>query len=462
MDIAVAKLLKALFHRFLPASLYGGPTAFPLLSRIDRELAECQRAADAAAILGRAKPELRDLLRRRFPSPLAEALALKILNLLLARYHFQARSASLRSRPFGLVVDPSNMCRLACPGCVHSSRSEASQWFDWPKATLSEDRFSALLQRYGPHAIEVYFYNYGEPLLNLNTPNLIRLAKTYLLRTAFSTSLSVQRFDAEAYVASGIDFIGLSIDGVTQPTYQRFRRNGNLELVFANLRKLVEARRAARQRYPILSWNFLAFEHNAHEIPAAAKMARQLGIDMFRLMTPFDVAWDDPEIRVAAVPARVECFDPVPLARSSTNWNPFPQSVDSGAILRAFESPWNQPATDDAPPSAGHTCHWLYKNIVMDAAGRIMPCCGAPGPDTDLVFGAFDGTGADPFNTERHRQVRAWFAGGPLPAGNPPYCTHCEWDQTAVNIGAAQIRDYFLAADGALFDHRSLHMLSDW
>jgi hypothetical protein len=30
---------------------------------------------------------------------------------------------------------------------------------------------------------------------------------------------------------------------------------------------LLEARRALRKRTPVLSWNFLAFEHNAHEIP---------------------------------------------------------------------------------------------------------------------------------------------------------------------------------------------------
>jgi MoaA/NifB/PqqE/SkfB family radical SAM enzyme len=443
MVIAATKRLKALFHHCFSASLYGGRTAFPVLSRIDCELRQCQRADIAAGILDRAKPDLCSLLCVRFPSPLAEALTVKILNLLLARYHFQARSRSLLSRPFGLIVDPSNACQLACPGCVHSVRNDAQQVFDWPNATLSEDRFSALLQRYGPYAIEVYFYNYGEPLLNLNTPKLIRLAKAYLLRTALSTSLSVRRFDAEAYVESGIDFIGLSIDGITQATYQRFRRNGNLELVLSNLRKLVSARRALGKRYPVLSWNFLAFEHNAHEIRAASAMARQLGVDMFRVMTPFDVAWDDPEIRPAAIEARVECFDPLPVASLSTNWNPFPHSVDASAILRAYESPWNAPGADDAPPSPGHTCHWLYKNMVMDATGRIMPCCGAPGPDTDLVFGKFDGSGGDPFDSERYRQVRAWFASGVPPAGNAPYCTQCEWDQAAVNIGTAQIRDYF-------------------
>ena len=118
-------MVKKLFHSFIPASLYRSRTAFPVLSRADQELQQCQHTTEAIDILRRTKPELCARLRPAFPSPLAEALTLKVLNLFLARYHFRARSVSLLSRPFGLIVDPSNVCQLACPGCVHSERSEA-------------------------------------------------------------------------------------------------------------------------------------------------------------------------------------------------------------------------------------------------------------------------------------------------------------------------------------------------
>ena len=454
--------LSLLFHRFVPASVYGGPTAFPAVSNVDAELQQCADTAAAAAVLERFKPDLYTRLRRRFAPALAQALTLKILNLCLAKYHFRARSTALLSRPFGLVVDPSDMCQLACPGCVHSERSETLKIFDWRPGTLAQDRFSALLKRYGPHAIGVYFCNYGEPLLNLNTPQLIRRAKSYLLGTALSTSLSVQRFDPDAYVQSGLDFMVLSIDGATQPVYERFRRNGKLELVLGNAGKLVDAKRRLRRRTPVLSWNFLAFEHNAHEIPLAARMARKIGVDHFRVVNPFDVTWDDPEIRPAAVKAGVRRLDWLALSNQPENWNPFPDSVDAEAIARAFESPWGQPPAGDTPPSEGHTCHWLYKNMVMDATGRIMPCCGAPTPDSSLVFGTCDGNGGDPFNSEKYRQARSFFSGA-APAGDgAPYCTRCEWDQTTVNISGPEIRRYFRAADAALFDRRSLRLLSEW
>jgi MoaA/NifB/PqqE/SkfB family radical SAM enzyme len=333
--------------------------------------------------------------------------------------------------------------------------------FDWRPGTLSEERLSALLKLYGPYAIGMYLCNYGEPLLNLNTPKLIRLAKTYLMGTALSTSLSVRKFDAEAYVESGLDFMILSIDGVTQPVYERFRRQGDLELVFGNVRKLVDAKRKLGKRTPALSWNFLAFEHNAHEIPEARRMARQLGVNQFRVVNPFDVRWDDPEIRPAAVQAGVQKLDWSSIANRPENWNPFPDAVESDTIARAFESPWNVAPADAAPAGSGHTCHWLYKNIVMDATGRILPCCGAPRPDSNMVFATFDGAG-DPFNSEKHRQARAWFSSKAPASAADPHCVRCEWDQTTVNIGGPEIRRYLRAADAGFFDRTSLRILSDW
>jgi MoaA/NifB/PqqE/SkfB family radical SAM enzyme len=460
-------VLPALLNRFIPAALYGGETAQGVLGRIDREIRSCERPSSAVALLENAKADLYARLRARFETPAAQALTLKVLNLFLARFHFQARSISVSSRPFGLVVDPSNMCQLACPGCVHSNHSEEFKLFDWPNGTLPESRFRALLKTYGPYAVGVYFCNYGEPLLNLATPKLIRLAKTYLIGTALSTSLSVRKFDAEAYVESGLDYMVISIDGATQAVYQKFRRNGDLEVVFENVRKLVAAKRKLRKRTPVLSWNFLAFEHNAHEIPMAARTARRLGVNRFRVVVPFDVGWDDPQIRPAAVKAGQRRLDWFSIASRPENWNPFPESLDRAAIANEFEKPLAAAGADERAGVGGHTCHWLYKNVVMDAGGRIMPCCGAPRPDTNLVFGRFEAGQAEVFNTPRYRDARAWFAAG-MPAlddaaaSEAAHCARCEWDHTAVNIGSAEIRRYFRAADAAFFDRASLRLLADW
>lgn len=66
-------MLSVLFHQLIPASLYGGQTAFPVLSKIDRELRRCSHAAAAASVLEKSKWDLYARLHGRFSSTVAKA-----------------------------------------------------------------------------------------------------------------------------------------------------------------------------------------------------------------------------------------------------------------------------------------------------------------------------------------------------------------------------------------------------
>jgi MoaA/NifB/PqqE/SkfB family radical SAM enzyme len=461
------RVLGSLLKRYTPAAVYGGSTGFALLARIRNESAEAKSPETAAAILDRSRSAVYAHLHRRFPALVARSLTVKLLNLMLARYHQEARSSYLLSRPFGLVLDPCNTCQLGCPGCVHSVRNEQLKIFDWPNGTLSEDRMSGFLRSFGPYAMSANFFNYGEPLLNLQTPRYIRVAKSYLLATAISTSLSVRKFDAEAYVESGLDFMMASIDGVTQAVYQKFRRNGDLSLVLENARKLVEAKRRLRRRTPLLCWNFLAFEHNRHERDAARRLAKQMGFDQFCVRKPFEVDWDDPEIKASSTDeTSLTSFGTTALWTKCAT-NVLIEDLDRDGIDQAFEKPFAselRAAPDDAP-SPGPTCHWLYKSTVMDAKGRILPCCGAPGPGKDLVFGQFPATSLESdgvFNSEKYRKARRLFTGKTADRESLPYCSQCEWDHGTVSFGRSEIYSYWRAADGAFFDRRTSQLLADW
>jgi hypothetical protein len=76
--------------------------------------------------------ELYQALVRRVGEVAAQALAVKTVNLVRSRRHFEARDIDVTSAPYGLVVDPSNVCQLSCPGCVHGAGPEAANLFDWP------------------------------------------------------------------------------------------------------------------------------------------------------------------------------------------------------------------------------------------------------------------------------------------------------------------------------------------
>jgi MoaA/NifB/PqqE/SkfB family radical SAM enzyme len=461
--------LRRRLRSLLPEAAAAEDHVYSILAPLDEAIE--QRVAPALFFdaVDRAKGAMFARLSAHFDSPTAaKAVTVKLLNLCVAKYHFRMQHTRLQSRPFGLLVDPSNVCNLACPGCVHSAVPKEQKVFIWGTGMLSEDRMTALLDRYGPRAIHVVFCNYGEPAVNPATPKYIRLAKSHLMGAMLSTNLSLERFDAEAYVQSGLDYMSVSIDGATQGVYEKFRKKGRLELVLRNVERLVEAKRRLGKRTPVIAWHLLAFEHNAHEIPAAREMARQLGVDAFRALTPFDVSWDDPHVRVAHVEPVVEEFNPRSQADVAANWNPFPEGLSVAAIKREFEASWAS-HSEEARAESGSTCHWLYKSLSMDSNGTIFPCGGAPRPGVDLIFDTFEGArGEDPYNSEKYRLARlsfrdrAAYEEESARVGQNPHCAKCEWSKETANTDRVQIRQYFKSAGGALFSGESLGVLSSW
>src|SRR5579863_6898246 len=100
-------------------------TIVDLVANLDGVVRQSLLVRDLLIAVEAARDPLVERLEDHLKSRIgAKALALKIANLILAKFHFQERSDLLYSRPFGLVVDPANGCNLACPGCVHSEYSE--------------------------------------------------------------------------------------------------------------------------------------------------------------------------------------------------------------------------------------------------------------------------------------------------------------------------------------------------
>lgn len=436
------------------------------LREIDRRIANRASIADVLSSLDQARAPVRDHFEREWGnSAKAVTFTLKLLNLLLAKAHFSSRNVQVISQPLGMVVDPSNGCNLACPGCVHSEGAKSLRLFDWNTGLLTPERFAGLLERYGPYAMQIMFCNYGEPLTNLQTPRLIEMAKDYGIQTALSSNMSVGRFDAEAYVRSGLDFMYLAIDGESQGVYSRYRKQGDIGVIYRNVEKLVDAKRRLGRRAPLLRWQYLAFEHNAHEIPAALERAKALGVDQFVVEIPFDVSWDDPGVRVANVtPMHVELTTNTEEILAENWGTPDPDAVT--VIERELARGWSGRAKGfEGVAASPHTCSWLYKSITMDAKGRVLPCCGAPRPDNNLVFGTI---GDDEFNSGMYVQARRFFAdrarfdAARAAGGGTPHCVDCEWNQEHTEFGQDSVAQYLRTFGRGSLDAQSIELCSKW
>ncbi len=379
-------------------------------------------------------------LRLRYPEPESESfcklVALKAANGFAAAYHYRNRHSVLVSRPVQLQVDPTNACNLHCPSCLHSANPDWASRFDWPSATLTVGQFDEFCSEFGSFATSIALFRDGEPLLHRRFADFVTLAKSHLLYTLTSTNLSM-RIDAESLVASGLDRLVAAIDGASQATYGRYRRGGDFGLVIDNLRAIVRARRAQSSRKPWLVWQFLAFEHNVHEVELALRLAREIGVDQLAVAKPYSVQHDDPTIKVAqAAPFGETLFAEPPAGCDATERARASRRADR--IDSIFKESWadRHAATGSgrcASTPASSACRWLYCSLTMDAGRRITPCClppmGPPEP-RHLVFAELSGNNAgevvNSFDATLARaQCRSGRSGPPGHNRPSPHCLTC-------------------------------------
>lgn len=383
---------------------------------------------------------LSELTESGLPIEYAKAFLLKIANFLIGRYQYQNRHVHLISYPYALIVDPANNCPLHCPGCLHNKKFQEKIGPDWPPGILSENQYDYFIDTFGPYASTILFYNWGEPLLNTNTPLFIKKAKSYLLNTSLSSNLSL-KFDAEALVLSGLDYMILSIDGATKESYGHYRRGGKFDLAVNNVRRLTEAKEKFNSASPRLSWQFLLFEHNKREIEQAKKLATELGVNEIKFVHPYGVPW---EVDLKpATDAKQETYL-IDSPRGGTIFHDGTENI-SPTFSEKFIEKWQDRllGLDENlfMKRIGKTCQWLYTTLVMDANGRYLPCCYAPRKNSGFTYTFEEKTNKQPnapFNTASFQFSRkhfVWRSGLEYASGSAPflkngqaasYCVACQ------------------------------------
>lgn len=202
----------------------------------------------------------------------------KIGNILLNQYESKIRRVKLKSKPYKITIDPGNFCNLRCPGC-HTGIKHPEMI---EPGFLKYDDFKVIFPKIEPYAISVALYNWGEPFLNKQIFDMIAHCTEHSVGTTLHSNFNVFNASmAENAVRSGLTHIYMSIDGATQEAYAKYRVKGQLDRVMDNLKILLETKKRLNSKYPIVTWKFLEFAHNAHEKEEARRRADEMGVDAF-------------------------------------------------------------------------------------------------------------------------------------------------------------------------------------
>jgi len=176
-----------------------------------------------------------------------------------------------------IKLEACSACQLRCPSCP-TTTGETRDVVG--RSTLRAADFIRLIDD-NPWVGRVEISNYGEVFLN---PEL-----SAILGHAYARDVEIQILNGanlnhvkeavlEDLVRYRVAGITCSIDGASPETYAQYRVRGNFERVIANIRRINAHKQSYRSARPRLTWQFVAFGHNQHEIATARDLAKELGM----------------------------------------------------------------------------------------------------------------------------------------------------------------------------------------
>lgn len=245
-----------------------------------------------------------------------------------------------RGLPFSMSIEPTTACNLGCPECPSGLKQ-----FTRPTGKLDLALHKKMLDQVKRSVFYINYYFQGEPLLHPQFLSLIEEAKKRKIYTATSTNAHfISKEKAREIVHSGLDRLIISIDGLTQETYEQYRVDGKLDKVIEGTKYMVAAKKELNSRTPQLIFQFLAVRANEHEIPQLKKFAQTLGVNEVRIKTAQFYDYKNGN----------------PLMPTNLNYSRYSKQPDGEYRLKY---------------KTGNHCWRMWSSTVLTWDGKVVPCC---------------------------------------------------------------------------------------
>ncbi len=317
-------------------------------------------------------------------------------------------------KPTKIHLEAMGACQLKCPACPTATgaiRPTIASGY------LRFESFKKLVDE-NPTAKHIELSNYGEIFLNPQLLPILEYAQQKGVKLTVDNGANLNTVKdelLEGVVKYGLHSMTCSIDGASNETYGIYRVKGHFDTVIANIRRINEFKRKYNSRFPALTWQFIVFGHNEHEIPQARELARELDMEFKPKLN-----WD-------------EDYSPV----KNREW------VELEIGKSTSRSDYKEETGVDY--SRG-ICHQLWHEPQINWDGKLLGCCrNFWGDFGDNVFEA----GLEKaLNNPKIKHARAMLMGQAEPRDDIP-CTTCE-----IYIGMRADRNFITPAE--LLQQRTL------
>jgi len=180
--------------------------------------------------------------------------------------------------PENLQIEISSRCNLNCFLCP-KGRGEINR----KRKDISLNYFKDVIDEIKEKDPYLQLWNYGEPFLHPNISQIIDSIPPVFTNCDISTNGHYMNKDlAKTIISSGITKVIFGIDGLTQKTYEKYRKGGKLEKVLENIRTLSKIREKYTSDLKI-NVQFIALKHNFDQIPRLGDFFYPMGVDEIKV-----------------------------------------------------------------------------------------------------------------------------------------------------------------------------------
>jgi radical SAM protein with 4Fe4S-binding SPASM domain len=279
--------------------------------------------------------------------------------------------------PFFVQIEPTNFCNLKCPVCPAGGFG-----FKRDRRHMKLNEFKSIIDDMEKYLLFIVLWDWGEPLMNPDLPEMIRYAAERDMKTVVSTNCNCNSFHDADYMGrllrSGLTTLIFAIDSVHQKQYELYRKKGDLNKALEGIKNNI----ALKKQFgggPTLVMRMVLMKQNEHEIHKLRGLARKLGVDRFSVKT----------------------MNPLYMSESSDC-----EIVPVNTDFRRFEY---KKGTYERIKIDFH-CNIIYRQCTVHSNGDVAPCCWWYDNDHASVNCFRDGGLQQIWNSPAYNNLRAQVA----------------------------------------------------
>lgn len=169
--------------------------------------------------------------------------------------------------PRQCVIETVTACALKCPACYIGSGLITR-----PKKIMSWELFSRIADQIEPFVKHVYLHLWGEPLSCPHLKDMIRRVRQFATVDVSTHGQLVTEEIAEWLCEA--DTLAVSMEGLDQETYEKYRVGGSFEKAMNALRILSDRRKTLGMT---VNWTYVVTVDTEPYIEEARKIAESMG-----------------------------------------------------------------------------------------------------------------------------------------------------------------------------------------